>query len=147
MKELKLVVEYETLHQSKSGTITGVMYFDSLSEQFPEAGWNDFIVVVMGWWIPELASLTNGSANTAELSFMDGPYTLKVVKTENGDFSLFRTDGKQSIQFVTLSKIDFEKFVVRLKKSARKIVEECEKKSWKSDDLSTLKQILSRIYK
>jgi len=36
---------------SKSQAVTGVVFFDFGSFQFPEKGWNDFIVVVLSWWL------------------------------------------------------------------------------------------------
>jgi len=34
---------------SNSQAVTGVVFFDFGSFQFPEKGWNDFIVVVLSW--------------------------------------------------------------------------------------------------
>jgi hypothetical protein len=45
------VFDPNTVHQSKSGAITGVLYFEfGSNRQFPAAGWNDFVVVLANEW-------------------------------------------------------------------------------------------------
>jgi hypothetical protein len=71
---MKIVFDPSTLHQSRMGSITAVVYFEfEPTRQFPAAGWNDFVVVVAGWWIEALKQVCAGKAE-AKFRFMDGPY-------------------------------------------------------------------------
>ena len=43
-------------------------------------GWSDFVVVILGWWIPALRS----NDRSCRLQFMDGPYSLRISRTSGG---------------------------------------------------------------
>ena len=76
---MRIVFDAITLHQSQRGSITGVVCFDfGERRQFPEADWNDFVVVIAGWWITAMEQLGRGRAKV-ELRFMDGPYWITAV--------------------------------------------------------------------
>src|SRR5216683_4800578 len=54
---VRISFDPSTLHQSRSGSITGVVYFEFSPEwQFPSLGWNDFVVVLASWWMVALKS-------------------------------------------------------------------------------------------
>jgi hypothetical protein len=75
---MQIVFDPSTVRQSKIGSITGVVYFDFDSGRgFPGVGWNDFVVVILNWWIAALQKILQGEK--AELRFMDGPYWISVV--------------------------------------------------------------------
>ncbi len=51
---------------------------------FPSAEWDDFPLVVLGWWIRELkAVFISPGARTFEFRFMDGPYRILCQKSGN----------------------------------------------------------------
>jgi hypothetical protein len=71
---MQIVFDSTTLHQGKMGSVTGVVYFDFGSVgQFPMFRWNDFVVVVLTWWMAALEELNLGSEQAC-FRFMDGPY-------------------------------------------------------------------------
>src|ERR1700722_4107839 len=77
---MRIVFDSNTLHQSKRGSVTGVVYFDfGANRQFPVAGWNNFVIVVANWWIAELQQIFEGQI-TAEFHFIDGPYWITAVR-------------------------------------------------------------------
>lgn len=56
------------------GSITAVIYFEfEASQRFPDVGWNDFVVVILSWWIDALDQLSHGELTT-HFRFMDGPF-------------------------------------------------------------------------
>jgi hypothetical protein len=76
---MRILFDSNTLQQSKSHSVTGVVYFDfSPDQQFPVAGWNDFVVVVANWWRAALEQISEGQAE-AKFLFMDGPYWITAV--------------------------------------------------------------------
>ena len=46
-----IIGENSNLNQGSSGLITGEIYFEENNNYFPEKGWNDFTVIILGWWI------------------------------------------------------------------------------------------------
>jgi hypothetical protein len=76
---MRIVFDPNTLHQSKMGSVTGVVYFDfDANRQFPMAGWNDVVVVVATWWIDAFRQIVGGQIG-AEFLFMDGPCWITAV--------------------------------------------------------------------
>jgi hypothetical protein len=76
---MRIRFDRTTLHQGKSGSITGVVFFEfNPGMEFPGAGWNDFVVVLANWWKAALQQISEGKAE-AELLFMDGPYRITAV--------------------------------------------------------------------
>jgi hypothetical protein len=62
---------------SSVGTVTGIIYFSSGNVTFPEGVWDDNPIIIVGWWLNNLADYASGSDGcTVELSFMDGPFYL-----------------------------------------------------------------------
>lgn len=78
-----LVGDESTLEKSGYGSITGEIYFQFENFYFPERGWNDFVVVLLGWWIKSAETLEVSSVGTTvEFLFMDGPFYVRGVKTD-----------------------------------------------------------------
>lgn len=71
------------------GPITGVVYVSIDDWAFPEDGWRDFVVTILGWWSETICSLSG--SDTCRLSFMDGPFAIDV----------YRHDSDVRLRFVT----------------------------------------------
>jgi hypothetical protein len=77
--EVKAHVKPESLTTrfSSVGTVTGIIYFSAGNVTFPEDVWEDNPIIIVGWWLTNLAEYASGSDGcTVELSFMDGPFYL-----------------------------------------------------------------------
>ena len=71
---MRIFFDPDTLHQSKMGSVTGVVYFEfSPDRHFPSVGWNDFVVVLATWWMAALEKLVEGQSKV-DFLFVDGPY-------------------------------------------------------------------------
>lgn len=71
-----IIDEKNNLNQGSSGLITGEIYFEENNIYFPEKGWNDFPVIILGWWINSFLELVKQNSETFEFCFMDGPFKL-----------------------------------------------------------------------
>jgi len=79
-------------------TITGHLFVQVGDFFFPEKGWDDFVVVVLGWWI-ENAILLDGPVVEVDNLFMDGPYSFR-SRREPGEKTValtFLRDGQPLI--------------------------------------------------
>ena len=69
----KLIVDYDSLIKEYN-KVTGSISIQADDIFFPEQDWNDFVIIILGWWIKGAYSLLSGDLNTCTNSFMDGPY-------------------------------------------------------------------------
>ena len=79
-ENLEIVVHPRSFNRSGSGNITGPIWIthgrrDEKPSAFPEESWDDFPVVILGWWLSALAGV---GQEEVECSFMDGPYEFTV---------------------------------------------------------------------
>jgi len=65
----------DSLRRSSRGTISGEIWCEFDGESFPEARWDDLIVVVLGWWLESLSTLISGRKLNVDVRFLDGPFT------------------------------------------------------------------------
>jgi len=101
---MRIVFDPNTLHQSKMGSVTGVVYFDfGGKRQFPGAGWSDFVIVIVNWWLAALDRIYQGDVET-QLRFMDGAYRIVVVAQEGASLLLRciedRRDGEDVYEVI-----------------------------------------------
>lgn len=78
--EVEVYVKPESLttaHSSK-GYVTGIIYFSSGSFAFPEDVWDDFPVVIVGWWLNALTDYKYGAKEEVDLNFMDGSFLVRL---------------------------------------------------------------------
>jgi hypothetical protein len=74
----ELMLKYE---RRDSPLVFGI-WWNHNGLDYPEHGWIDFGVVVIGWWFTSISSLWKGTPRT-RFSFMDGPYGI-VAKRMSG---------------------------------------------------------------
>src|SRR5690606_21761028 len=64
---------------------TGEIFFSFGDDFFPEKNWNDFLNVILNWWLVELIGLLEKKSISAELNFMDGPFKIMIVTGNKND--------------------------------------------------------------
>ncbi len=64
----------DTMRRHASGSITGVVFWTVNGQNFPDDTWNDFVIVVLGWWTTAVVRLLDGTSVSETMDFMDGPY-------------------------------------------------------------------------
>jgi hypothetical protein len=92
MTEARIMVDPGTLRRGR-GPATGVVWLAIGHVAFPTAGWNDFVVVILGWWAKAVLQLLRGTSKREEVNFMDGPYLVEVsvVSPNEWEMRLFET--------------------------------------------------------
>lgn len=112
------------------------------SSPFPDAGWSDFPVTILTWWIDALDRA--GRSSSAELSFMDGPYIVRVSPTS--DPELVRVAGVNQggppdvpEPEVIASRAQLHDAMVD---AARATLAVCDARGWGGGDVAALRQAL-----
>jgi len=128
------------------GSITGVIHLDFGGVCFPEQGWDDFAVVICGWWLEALIALYREESAVAECHFMDGPYVFEVSPGERArwnivcaqDDTLFG-DGKLSV--VHRHQVEAAECLGSLIQISRDLLAACESQGWNNADIQLLRSL------
>lgn len=80
-------------HRTCHGTV--VLAFDdgAPASCFPEPDWDDFVGVILGWWIRDARSIVTGPTLEASWRFMDGPFAVRVWRHDPQRWA-FRPEGR-----------------------------------------------------
>jgi hypothetical protein len=132
--KIKLIVIPDSFCRTKS--ITGEIFFQSGDFCFPEDGWNDFVAIILGFWLRTVKN----SRNDFELLFMDGPFKIKAEKTNENEISLLFLQGEDCVFKTNSSKDDFERQLV---KAARKTLRKVSQEKWETAEIDSLREIVS----
>lgn len=143
---MRVSFDSETLHQSGSGSITAVLFFEFEGDAFPCVGWNDFVVVTLGWWIEVLRELTAPGA-AVDLHFMDGPYSIRIVRELANSVSMQFLEHRAGTQVVYCRNDTLTSVRSALRSVATEVVAACEAKGFQGSDLETLKSLLTETYR
>ncbi len=74
-------LDLQTFRQScQSGNVTGTIFLDLQGRAFPDRGWSDFPVIILGWWIDAWLQLEVPTRREVQWLFMDGPYAATLTK-------------------------------------------------------------------
>ncbi len=126
-----------SIDQSKSGLITGIVYFRSNGNSFfPCELWNDFVVVLASWWLDATRRIETGE-NDVRMQFMDGPYWID-VKLNGKSLSLSCVDDHTPRTFPLNLAYDVVGFKSEIATFATSVWESCRNLQIESEDVRTL---------
>jgi hypothetical protein len=138
-EKLQIVVMPETF-QLESKHVIGVIYFALDTEYaFPDTKWDDFVVVILGWWMEAGLMLLTEQERSVTLYFMDGSFHVSLEAETKEVWKLEcveRFTGRTEIQHSTT--IDSNIFLREVADAAAKTVKQCRLMNWKSSDLKIL---------
>lgn len=138
---MKIVFKPNTIHVSKMGAVTGIVYFDFGADcQFPIAGWNDFVVVVAKWWLSALNQLSPEQRET-ELRFMDGPYWIKVISHGKSNVLLRCIEDRTGTRIICEVAVGMDELRSELLKLADDVSIACSSAGVESYDLENLRKV------
>jgi len=138
---MRIRFDANTLHQSKMGSVTGVVYFEFGPDlQFPDAVWSDFVVVVANWWRAALEQISKGQAE-ADFLFMDGPYWITAV-SQGRKLKLRCIDNHRDAGLVCEVVVQMNDLKRELNTFARDVSVACKAAGIESPDLDELRSNL-----
>jgi hypothetical protein len=138
-----VAVEPTAFEQAQSGAITGPIWLQHEGIDFPERGWRDFPVVVLGWWLQHLADLAGG-AKSALCSFMDGPYEFIVRNDAPGQLCLQLSErGAEETFVISQVTVDALHLQASVLAAATSALAECDHRGWSGSDVEGLRQLVN----
>jgi hypothetical protein len=149
-RDLKVEVHLDSLTQSAKGAVFGEVSVAVDNDHFPEQEWNDFIVVVLGWWSGRCAALLRG-AQQEELWFMDGPLLMNMGRLPDDLWSvhflqLRAAPGPSMVRIAPFPGmpdgvcIHPLSFVRSLTNSGYAVLQECARRGWATPEVDRLKR-------
>lgn len=149
LPRVEVVVEQETLERTALGAITGRVWLRDGSPEsqsdFPEVGWSDLPVKLLGAWSAELQRLARTvplHGTVARCRFMDGPYSFTVRAERAGAWRIAcmeeRTQGEHAAGPSWLT--DQASFLDSVHRAARTVLSFCDSRGWWDDETETLRR-------
>jgi len=132
-----------TLLRSAKGSITANVHVELGTLVFPDRGWSDFVIVILGWWLEASNRLVEG-ARTIELRYMDGPFAIRATASSPTSCILECLEKAREPKVLGSATVDPVQMIEETERVATDIVEACIARGWQSRDLDTLKQLLDR---
>ncbi|MBC7869832.1 MAG: hypothetical protein H7Y09_03260 [Chitinophagaceae bacterium] len=139
-----IVVKTETF-EMVSRHIRGTIYFECGETVFPDENWDDFVVIIQGWWLRiarEYIDLPSDSSFSAKLLFMDGRFEVWIsVNLLNGwgwKLEFIKPQNKNYIIVCEINWIQPDHVLVSMEQAASQTIEKCQQLSWSSSDLDEL---------
>jgi hypothetical protein len=133
-----IMVEASSVKVRAGGPATANLWVVIDGREFPSRGWNDFVVVVLGWWAAALILLFRGVSTRESVSFMDGPYSVEISRPSSGTLQFRALEGAMRANESALGSAPAFEFALSLISQGRVVLEACRQRNWWSSDAETL---------
>jgi hypothetical protein len=122
------------------GSITGPVFLRFEGGAYPEEGWNDFPVVILGWWLEGIAAFLNDGSQSFSGRFMDGPYefTVRRLTSQVAEVSWRSSQASPST-------VDVSSLSQSLAAAGASVAHVCRRNGWRSPDVDTLERAVARV--
>ncbi len=105
---------------------------------FPEKGWTDFTVIILGWWTQELLAQLDGK-EVGQYDFMDGPFYVEArITVEDKILLHFKERRRSGINVLFTADVEIKDFFSSLKSISNLVLRQCYHNSYKNEDVSKL---------
>ena len=135
---LELVVERSSFTRSASGNVHASIHLVLDGRCFPDERWDDFAVVILGWWNEAVTRMALGFSPREELDFMDGPYSVHLELDPEGEITLrCLKSGARDVE-EAVGRIALATFIQTLLGASRATLEVCKAHGWGGADFENL---------
>ncbi len=139
---VSLKIDPSTIKFNIDGNSTGNIYFSiNGKKSFPDDEWNDFVDIILNWWINAIIEMIESNLVGCELLFMDGPFSLIITKDIQGENWIIKTQKSNS----TLNEVEIvgKDFVDMIYKKARQLMHYYYLNNFKNEDIEILEKSLN----
>lgn len=141
MGKVRVVVEPDSVETTGLGSIVGRIHICVDETAFPEVGWYDFPVVILGWW---LDALMQEGMQPLVLDFMDDDCYLKIEYVDHRWQMKAVGWGQVQIPAVPINR---ESFANSVRVAGEGILFQCDKMGLESRDVTNLKYSIETWHK
>jgi len=136
-EQFEVVVDTYRLQGASHWNVTGPLAVRLGDAWFPEREWNDFPVIVLGWWVSQLPDLAQGIDR--EFAFMDGPFRFSVIFEAGGARIVLEDLRADPPRVVSEAAIPADVVAGAIAAAAKEVVKACEGRGWTSCDIDELR--------
>lgn len=142
IKSIVISINKDSITIDSRGVITGEIYIKIGEYCFPDPKWNDFIVVILGWWVQTLKKVQLcqiGESN--EFLFMDGPYKVQVLKIESNvlELKFLRRNIKNS-ETIFEAKCSSDDLITSIINASKDVLHVINNNSWDTKEIKELER-------
>ena len=143
MSTFQVIVERSSLEVNNRGSLTGQLWMELDGQPFPEPLWNDFALVVLGWWCQAVSDMVCARVTEGEMRFMDGNFSVRIHTGPEGHLRLVAVTGNDCEVAACSSSV--EKVRRELVAAAKVVLEFCESRHLDSEDVRALEAGVSAL--
>jgi len=136
-------IDTDSMNRSEYN-ITGQIFISSLGYNFPEKKWDDFVVIILNWWLKNVRNYLNNETDECVLNFMDGPYCINLsMVVDNTDYCIVsyykNYTGTNRILLTSQTHL-LSDVTTAFKLASNKVLRECLSRKWKDETVNKLTQ-------
>lgn len=128
-----------------AGPATGNVWLTIGGHAFPAHRWNDFIVVVLSWWVVAVLRLLRKTSERELVHFMDGPYAVEIFNMPGGVLRFRALEGAQRNHERAVGEASVAGFVAELMARSYEVLDACRQRNWWSPDADKLQTYLKEL--
>jgi hypothetical protein len=147
MTAISIHVETASLRIRANGPATANMWLVINGREFPAHGWNDFVVVVLGWWATALLEVLRNPRTLATIHFMEGPYAVKVCMSPSGLLQLCAVEGSNRNIEVAVGEGEIHAFISGVISQSHEVLDLCRREVAWSNDAAILESSVDSLEK
>lgn len=143
VQHISLNIDLDSLEINRSKNITGTIYFSiDYHRYFPDEGWDDFLVIILSWWIKSIRGVDISKIGTTyKLDFMDGPPEVLVKKIDDEHVEMnFRYEDEFNDSFK--GTFLFKELKDSLLSVSKKVIREMDRNQWATKDIDEFKNLV-----
>jgi hypothetical protein len=145
----RIELTLNAVERRRSGTIVGPIWIanGALGAAFPEVGWSDFPVAILGAWLPAFRRLAD-RGQAAECYFMDGPYHFTITGATRNDWTVAcfeHREGPKASNAIAEWTTSPSEFIGSAVVAGRRILGHCDARGWWDTDTDTLRAALTNM--
>ena len=143
VQHISLHVDIDSLEINRSKNITGTLYFIiDYHQYFPDKGWDDFLVIILSWWIKSIRGVDISRIGTTyKLDFMDGTPEVLVKKISEEEVEMnfrFKDDVDDSFKGTFL----YSELKDSLLSASKKVIRVLDRNHWVTEEISEFKNLV-----
>lgn len=135
----------ETFLTRSSDSLIGHIWISIGDRAFPSVAWDDFPVVILGWWIESWLLTSSEDHGTARCDFMDGPYWFEITASEESVIVQCFRDSLAGSELLHNTACKRSSVTGALLAASETILQHCSELKWTSKDLDNLIRLYSNL--
>lgn len=138
--QISVFVDGSSLELTANNAITGRICFRVDDKYFPEREWNDFVTILLLWWLEAIGPLISGTSRFADFPFMDGPFLAKARLCDGRNLQMSFIDRRKGDKVIFTAIVSIDLLESSIIEEASKVLNICDAHNWKLNEIIQLRE-------